>query len=644
MQKLNVPETEQELRNILDQLYESTKRAIVEKRKPKFLGLLEIISAEPTILTAIHNIKSNYGSKTAGSDGETMQEDILQKDYEEVILRVKQSLLHHVPCPVRRVEIPKASDPTKKRPLGIPAIIDRVVQECVRIVLDPICEAQFIAHSYGFRPQRDAHMAMSRLKNVLNTTGNTWVIEGDIKGFFDNVDHNVLKHKLWKMGVRDKRVLMIIQSMLKAGIMGQIQTNELGTPQGGIISPLLANVYLHGFDQWVVREWENKKTSHDYASPEKKYRALRNNGNFKQVYYIRYADDWVIVTDSEESAKKLKYKVQQYLKHTLKLDLSFEKTLITNVKKKMVKFLGFEIKRVPDKSAKGGYTTKTYADRERLHKKVKTLQKEISNMRSIPTKEYLIYEITRINQVVRGLIQYYKVATEIYNQMMKYQHSLAFTARRSLTRQGANPRFIPACETSNLLSVHSQYRMKIPTIDYEGLKIGVTNLSFCYHEYAQNKTQEETPYSEKGRELHLKRTGKKPLLVRADELFSTDIARLRTGKTAGTIYTFEYYLNRPYVFNRDKGKCRVCNREPSSNLIHIHHKNPRLPAKLVNKVLNLVTTCMECHNAIHNDEDYSHLSKKTWDNIRKYREIFKNGKMPKNQSRKYPVRKTKKVG
>jgi retron-type reverse transcriptase len=222
-------------------MYSATLEARQNGEFPHFKSLLEIISSEVVILTAVHNIKVNKGSETPGSDGETA--------------------------------------------------IDKVVQECVRIVIEPILEAQFFAHSYGFRPMRDAHMALERDVDVTFKTGYHWVIEGDISKFFDNVNHTRLIKKLWHMGIRDRRVLMIIKAMLKAGIMDEMKENPLGTSQGGVISPLLANAYLDTLDQWVTREWENKKTRTKYSQHGHMLERLRNRSNLKPAYLVRYADD-----------------------------------------------------------------------------------------------------------------------------------------------------------------------------------------------------------------------------------------------------------------------------------------------------------------------------------------------------------------
>ncbi|WP_246589726.1 group II intron reverse transcriptase/maturase [Desertibacillus haloalkaliphilus] len=352
-QKLNYPKSESELQTIVDTFFTKAKEGKESGRIFAFKGLLEIINSDVVILTAIHNIKGNQGSQTPGSDGENMQEDILKKDYNEVIERVKSTLINYKPRPVRRVFIPKPGT-SEKRPLGIPSIIDRIIQECVRIVIEPIVEAQFFAHSYGFRPMRSAQMAIERTTDIVRKTGCYWVVEGDISKFFDNVNHRILLKKLWGMGIRDKRVLMIIKSMLEAGIMNEVQKNEIGTPQGGIISPLLANVYLDKFDNWITREWEEKRTKHQYSTASKRNRALRNGGDrFKPAYLIRYADDWILITNSKRNAEKWKYRIAKYLKSNLKLDLSEDKTHITNIKKKPIRFLGFTFKVIKGKSRSG---------------------------------------------------------------------------------------------------------------------------------------------------------------------------------------------------------------------------------------------------------------------------------------------------
>lgn len=205
--------TESELKAFLDFLYAKSGQSI------SFTGLLEAMCHEVTIVTAVHNIKSNKGSKTAGVD-EIKMDSYLQMPKQELIDLIQRKFHKYQPKPARRVYIPKSNG--KQRPLGIPSAIDRVVQECMRIVLEPICEAQFYPHSYGFRPYRAQKHAIRDIVNVINAGCRSpdqpvWAVEGDIKGCFDNINHRLLLQKLWRMGIHDKRVLSIIKAMLKAG-------------------------------------------------------------------------------------------------------------------------------------------------------------------------------------------------------------------------------------------------------------------------------------------------------------------------------------------------------------------------------------------------------------------------------------------
>ena len=229
VQRLKV-ETEAQLQHVQDQMYQEARNG-----ERNFYGLLELVTNPVTIITAIHRVKANKGRNTPGSDGKRMR-DILSMDYAEVIHLVQQAILDYHPTPVRRVWIEKPGK-KEKRPLGIPSILDRIVQEVVRLVIEPLLEAQFFDHSYGFRPMRDATHAIARVHYILWQAKCTYAVEGDIRAFFDHVNHNLLLKKLWKMGIRDKRLLMLIKKMLKAGIFQEIEENPLGTPQGGILTP-----------------------------------------------------------------------------------------------------------------------------------------------------------------------------------------------------------------------------------------------------------------------------------------------------------------------------------------------------------------------------------------------------------------------
>lgn len=253
----------------LDELYQQSLEGA------KFKKLYEKIISESNILLAYRNSKANTGSTTKGTDGKTIR-DIAVMTNAEVVAMVRGRLDRYKPQSVRRVEIPKPNG--KLRPLGIPTIVDRLIQQCVLQILEPICEAKFHEHSYGFRPNRSTEHAKAAIHRIINIQKIHFVVDIDIKGFFDNVDHGKLIKQMWTMGIRDKRILSIISAMLKAPIEG-IGIPEKGTPQGGILSPLLSNIVLNELDWWVSDQWQSFKTRKTYVDNVHKMRGIRNASN-----------------------------------------------------------------------------------------------------------------------------------------------------------------------------------------------------------------------------------------------------------------------------------------------------------------------------------------------------------------------------
>ena len=607
---------ETDLRDKLDELYAETKKAIESGEPPRFKNLLEIAKAEVIIVTAIHKIKANHGSETAGSDGQTIR-DVLESQYPEIIRFVREMLDDYRPALLRRVWIPKPGK-DEKRPLGIPAIVDRVVQEVLRMVIEPIMEAQFFKHSYGFRPMRDAHMALERVADICHKTRYHWIIEGDIKGCFDNINHTRLIKQLWHMGVRDRRVLMIIKKMLKAGVMNEMEVTEAGTPQGGIISPLLANVYLHKLDQWIVREWENKKTRQRYQQPGHKIQALRKRTNLKPAYLVRYADDWVLITNTKTNAEKWKRRIQKYVGVRLKLTLSEEKTLITNVREKPIHFLGHEMKLVRHGKSRTGWKTQTRPDRKRLANKVREIRQKLKTLRRYDGKE-LIHQINVVNSAIVGVGNYYRTATMVNPDLNKYADSLLITANSVLKRKGA--KWTPAKDVHNLPARHKGYETRIPAIEAEGVVVGVTSLGFVKWEKATLKNPTETPYTPEGREAYRQRTGKFRPNARDDPAMSMTLSEVVAKGLTDKKYNFEYVMNRAYAYNRDRGKCRICGEYIHPADLHVHHQRPYLPLDQVNKVGELVSLHKRCHALVHSHEDLSDkMPAKVWKRVVKLRE------------------------
>jgi group II intron reverse transcriptase/maturase len=595
-QQFDYPKSETGLRVTLDALYQSAKTAYERGERPAFKGLIEIMSAEATIITAIHNIKSNKGSETPGVDGKKMQKDYLQKPFKWVIKDIQNAFSQYIPQKIRREYIDKPGK-TEKRPLGIPTIRDRICQECIRIVLEPILEAQFFEHSYGFRPMRDTHQALARVTNLVYSTGYYWIVEGDISKCFDTLSHGVLLKRLYHMGIKDRRVIQTVKAMMKAGIIGECEINEDGVQQGGVLSPLLANVSLDILDEWISRQWENKITQYSYSGWETKSQALRNRSKLIPGYLIRYADDFVVITDSREHAECWRTRIQAFLRTEMKLTLSPEKTLITDVRKQYIRFLGYEYKVVKGKGAKG-YITRTIPDRERLQRKVDATAREIKDIPHNKSREEVINDINRINSKIRGIVNYYSSCTWVSRAMSKHAWQLNRTAMRRLKQYKSE--WIPAKETRNLPRVHENYRTKIPAISCLDMYIGVTSLSFCRWENQLVKNREETPFTKTGRDINFKRTKRKRQNDRLDELYSDRTGEIILQSKWGKHFNFEFYMNRAYALNRDKLKCRVCGGWLISCTPHAHRINPNLPQNMVNKVSNLASVHENCLEAINN--------------------------------------------
>ena len=404
-----------DMQRVYDSLYSASKNG------NNFYKLLEIIGSEENIRLAYRNLKSNKGSNTKGTDGKTI-DDIKELTDETVINTVREMLADYKPKSVRRVYIPKPGS-DRKRPLGIPCIWDRLVQQCILQVLEPICEPKFHNHSYGFRPNRDTHHAISRTVSMINMYKHYYCVDVDIKGFFDNVDHGKLLKQIWTLGIRDKRLISIISKILKSEIKGEgIPTK--GTPQGGIISPLLSLIVLNELDWWISNQWETFKPNRmsnvaAFRTYAKKYT------NLKDGFLIRYADDFKIMCGSYNEAQRWYHATVDFLKTRLKLDISEEKSKVINLKKNSSTYLGFKIKVVPKGKTRYGYIAKTDMSDKAIKNAKSNLKAKIINIR----KDNPTVAIKNYNSAIRGIQNYYCIATNIYNNLTDVNYALLPTIR-----------------------------------------------------------------------------------------------------------------------------------------------------------------------------------------------------------------------
>ena len=380
----------------------------------KFERLYRILFNEELFYVAYQKIASNGGSTTKGSDGRSIDEMSLAR-IETLIASLKDE--SYQPHPSRRVHIPKKNG--KTRPLGIPAFEDKLVQEVVRMILEAIYEGHFETTSHGFRPKRSCHTALLHIQKTFS--GAKWFIEGDIKGFFDNIDHDVLVGIL-RERISDDRFIRLIRKFLKAGYVEDwtFHNTYSGMPQGGIVSPILANIYLDKLDKYVkeyIRHFDMGtkrrpgKESNDLANERKRtVRKLKKvkdgtekaalvarlkaieqeraafpsgdemDGSYRRLKYIRYADDFILgVIGSKEEALRIKEDIKSFLSASLALELSEEKTLITHTGKS-AKFLGYEITVTRDNHQRRdvrGRLRRTYGKRVRLNVSMATLRDKL---------------------------------------------------------------------------------------------------------------------------------------------------------------------------------------------------------------------------------------------------------------------------
>lgn len=571
----------------MQEAYDNLYQRSVENQN--FKSLMKIIISDDNILLAYRNIKRNSGSLTAGIDGKTIK-DIEKLTTERYLDIVKKRFKFYKPRKVKRTEIPKPNG--KTRPLGIPSIWDRVAQQCILQVLEPICEAKFNPHSHGFRPNRSAEHAIADCAKKMNIIKMGYCVDIDIQGFFDEVWHSKLMRQMWTMGIRDKELLTIIRKMLKAPVVlpnGTIQFPEKGTPQGGILSPLLANINLSEFDWWVSEQWETRhmseiKTQYNANGTEhmgNHHRKMRSHTKLKEFYIVRYADDFKLFCHNRKTAELLYHASIQWLEQRLHLPVSIEKSKITNLRKESSEFLGFNLKL--ERKGKNRYIMHSHVSDKAINRMRIELKEQIKEIKKSPNSMNTIRAIGNYNSKVIGMHGYYRIATHVNKDFKKVHYSVLLTMRNRLSIDGLTKMGKYTGKDKGILnyvqSKNIRYLAGRPIIP----------VSFVQHRNPMYLKVKINKYTPEGREL-----------IHRNQSAVSEIALrwIRSHPVVSDRATVEFNDNRISLFIAQLGKCSVTGEELNVLDMHCHHKIPYHLSK-DDKYSNLIIVKLEVHILIH---------------------------------------------
>ena len=574
-----------------------------------YTRLYRYLLREDIYFAAYEKLYSNKGAGTQGIDNDTA--DGFGDEYIHKLVEELKNLTYE-PKPVKRVYIPKRNG--KKRPLGIPSFRDKLVQEAIRQILEAIYEPIFSTHSHGFRPNRSCHTALKEVGNSFR--GTIWFIEGDIKGCFDNIDHSVLL-KLLSEKIKDSKFINLIRKFLRAGYMEDWKYHKTysGTPQGGILSPILANIYLHELDKKVdaMREKFNapaksgrttvyRRKDYEVRKLEKMYgetgneaerkailkqiRALKvelrklpsKDASDKKIAYVRYADDFIIgINGTKEEAEAIKHELTEFTAEVLKLELSDEKTKISHTTEK-AKFLGYDIsvrRNHRAKKLKNGTVRRTLNYSVDLAIPLDKIEKFLFEQKAvmqseegrlIPTYKDCLIDSTDLeiidtyNAQTRGICNYYNLASN-FSKLVYFTYLMEYSCLKTLAKK------------------HKTHISKVIRKCRAGKKWGIS--------YQTNKGT------------------RKKMIVRLSDIKRGDVF---TNAVIDKIQDRNHHQSRNSLEKRLQAhKCELCGIEGSNITFEVHHINKlknlkgKTPCEkaMIGKKRKTLVVCRKCHLKIH---------------------------------------------
>lgn len=583
------------LQETLCGLYEQSRQGKI------FKHLMKLIVSEENIVLAYRNICKNKGSFTAGVDGKTI-EDIQKRPIQAVAQRVRNKLIQYQPKQVRRVMIPKGNG--KMRPLGIPSIWDRLIQQCVLQVLEPICEAKFHERSNGFRPYRSAQNAVAQCYKMIQLQDLHYVVDIDIKGFFDNINHNKLIKQMWSMGIQDLKLIAIVRAMLRADILFNdiVTTPETGSPQGGILSPLLSNIVLNELDWWIASQWETIPTrkNREYIKVDKngntvmdrsqKWEMLREKSELKEIHVVRYADDFKIFCRDYDTARKTYCAVRNWLKERLSLEISEEKSGITNLEKNFMDFLGLKIRAVPKGDT---HTVKSHISDKAMRNTKQKVKDGITKILDNNDTKSINKNVSLYNSLVCGLHNYYKMATHVSADFA----IIGYPVQTRLNGANHNNKGCSVEKHGETTMFIDQKYGKSKQMRWIG-KRPIVPVAYIQHEYPKYKRREVNKY-----------VMKSDAEYKVPNSINFEIIRYLM-ENAYKWESIEFADNMLSRYIAQKGNCAVTQKPLYLHNMECHHIKPRNGGRSENNSYrNLVLLTTEVHRLITATKE---------DTIRKY--------------------------
>lgn len=555
-----------------------------------FTNLMDLITDDRNLKLAFRNLKVNKGSRTRGVDGVTV-DTVKVKDIDKYLAECREKFNKYEPSLVRRVHIPKGDG--KTRPLGIPSFEDRIIQQAIKQILEPICEAKFYKNSFGFRPNRSVEHAVAKFLQYINIHNLHYVVDIDIKSFFDNVNHAKLIKQIWNLGIRDKNLICIVSKMLKSEVENEGRMTK-GTPQGGILSPLLSNIVLNELDWWIDSQWDGMKLQKDYSIYRRgsvdysnKYRAMRKT-KLKEVKIVRYADDFKILCRNHKDAEKIFHAVRKWLKERLDLEISPEKSKITNLRRRKSEFLGFEFGLIK-KSNK--LVVKSQMTEKAKKKCIKNLKERIKFLQSRAD----FVNVQKYNATVLGMHNYYKIAT---NCAKDFSY-IDYVVRKSLETRLRGKIKNKGNHSETYKRIYGKYKCK-------SYYMGGNELFPIYamkHSNPMNLKTGICNYTEEGRKIiHSVAVGLDYRIIRY--MISNPI----------TTRSVQYNDNRISLFYGQKGLCGITKEFLEIGNFECHHKTP-VSMGGTDEYKNLIIVTTDIHKLIHATEE---------DTILKYINEIKN--------------------